>query len=252
MKLGLENKIVIITGANGGIGSSIAQAFLEENSRVILFYRGKLEKLKPLLEWAKENQHEHKVFPFEVDLSNSENIKKVVNEVIEKFERIDVLVNNAGSTVEKPFLSISDEEWNEIVGINLTSIFKLSKEVVKHMLGQKKGAVVNISSVVGERFGRGVSAYAACKAGVNRITECLAQEMGKKGIRVNSVCPGIIETKMSQAMTFTLSKYLDDLIPMKRLGRPDEVAKAVLFLASDEAASYINGHNLFVDGGISL
>ena len=172
--------------------------------------------------------------------------------VLESLDHIDILVNNAGWTVEKPFLILTDEEWDRIFSINLTSVARLSRLVMKGMLEQKKGAIVNISSTVANCFGRGVSAYASAKAAINRLTEVLALEMGKKGLRVNTVCPGVIDTPMSEWMIHRLDKQIQERTPLHRVGTVDEVAAAVLFLASETTASFITGQHIYVNGGVNI
>jgi len=253
MDLKLQNKVVIVTGANGAIGSGICRAFLKEDALVIPFYRGQISKLNFLYEWLKENHlATEKIFPVEVDLESNDSLKRAIDSVLESFDHIDILVNNAGWTVEKPFLVITDEEWDRMISINLTSVARLSRLVMKVMLERKQGAIVNISSTVANSFGRGVSAYASAKAAVNRLTEVLALEMGKKGLRVNTVCPGVIDSPMSEWMIHRLDQHIRERTPLRRIGTVDEVAPAVLFLASEATASFITGQHIYVNGGVNI
>jgi len=253
MDLQLKDKVVIVTGSTGAIGLEICLGFLKEGAIVVPFYRKPLSKLDVLFEWALKNKiKKNKIFPVCVDLESSDSLKQGVDEVTRKFKGIDILINNAGWTVEKPFLAITDEEWDSMISINLTSVAKLSRLVIKNMLERKKGSIVNISSTVADMYGRGVAAYAAAKAAVNRLTEILALEMGKKGIRVNTVCPGVIQTPMSEALVNRLSKHIFDRTPMQRIGEISEVIPAILFLASESTASFITGQHFYVNGGVNL
>jgi 3-oxoacyl-[acyl-carrier protein] reductase len=188
----------------------------------------------------------------EVDLESADSMKRGVDSVLESFDHIDILINNAGWTMEKPFLILTDEEWDQMISINLTSVARLSRLVMKGMLERKQGAIVNISSTVASAFGRGVSAYASAKAAVNRLTEVLALEMGKKGLRVNTVCPGVIDTPMSEGMIHRLNQHIRERTPMRRIGTVDEVTPAVLFLASEVTASFITGQHIYVNGGVNI
>jgi 3-oxoacyl-[acyl-carrier protein] reductase len=147
---------------------------------------------------------------------------------------------------------MEDDQWEEVMQVNFTAATWLTKAVLKPMFKARGGAIINVSSVLGRRFGRGVVAYSAAKAAIERFTEALAMEVGRKGIRVNAVCPGVIETKMSQGLMHLHGERIQEHTPLQRVGRPEEVTKAVLFLASESMASFITGHKLYVDGGFSL
>lgn len=253
MDLGLENKIVLLTGATGGIGEVICQALLLEGAIVLPFYRGNKERLQAVFEWMEQNNIEaEKCQPIELDLSEKQTIKPVIDSIVSKYIQIDVLVNCAGKSIEKPFLLHDNQDIEEMLNINLILPTILTREVLSSMMKRKTGSIVNISSLLSHRFGRGVTAYAAAKAGTDRLTESIASEMGKKGIRINTVCPGVIETKMTSNLKLRIGSQLLDRTPMQRHGTPEDVAKAVLFLASDKTASYITGQRIVVDGGLSL
>ncbi len=253
MNLNLDTKIILISGATGGIGEGICQAFLEEKAMIVPLFRGHSERLNPLFTWM-ENHGISKDMcqPENFDLKDKSKSKKLVQSVLEKHGKIDILVNCAGKSMEKPFLLHEDEDFNEMLDLNFTSLAVLTREVLRPMMKQRSGSIINISSLLSHRFGRGVTAYAAAKAGVDRLTESLASEMGKKGIRINSICPGVIETKMSNALTFNLGDQLMERTPLGRYGKPEDIAQACLFLASEKTASFITGQRFVVDGGISL
>lgn len=247
-----DQQVVIITGANGGIGQALCQSFLLQGAFVVPFYRKDLSKLDCLFEWLKNQEiHKERLFPVEVEITQTDSVKAAIKTVYDKYSRIDVLVNNAGKAYEIPFLANTDLEIEDVIESNFISMTKLSREVLKYMMPQKSGNIVNISSTVGDRFGRGVAVYAAMKSAVNRLSEVLAIEMGKKGIRVNTVSPGVVETTMSTGLTDRHEKFLLDSTPLRRYAKPQDIADAVTFLASSKA-SFVTGTNLFVDGGIRL
>lgn len=253
MKLNLNGKIVLISGVTGGIGEAICKAFLEEGAICIPLYRGKPERLDPLFKWMKSKSiPEENCVPVHYDLKEKEEIKTLVRSIVKKHQRIDVLVNCAGKSTEKPFLLHENKDFEEMMNINFIALAILSREVLRPMMKQRSGNIINVSSLLSHRFGRGVTAYSAAKAGVDRLTESLASEMGKKGIRVNSICPGVIQTKMSDALTFRLGGHIKERTPLMRYGNPEDIAGAALFLASEKTASFITGQRIVIDGGLSL
>jgi len=252
MNLDLDGRICVVTGASGGIGTAISRKLLGERATVVPFYRGDAARMEALTAWCAE----HDVAPERchmvcADLTDAAAMEQAVAGVIERFGRVDVLVNNAGVTLEAPFLAHQEENWDKLIAVNLTAMRRFTELVLKEMLHHKYGSVVNVSSVVGARRGRGVAGYASLKAAMNRLTEVLAIEMGRKHIRVNAVAPGVIDTPMSRDIRRQHAEQLLESVPLRRYGTPEEVANAVAFLASD-VSSYITGHVLTVDGGISL
>lgn len=253
MELSLQNKIIVISGCNGGIGEALCLEFLKENSKVAGLYRGDLSKLDHLFNSMKDQNIQSENFlPVNMDINSTDSINAGLKIVTEKWEKVDVLVNNAGWTIEKPFMAIEDDELDLIYASNFSSLAKLSRAVLKIMLAKKSGNIINISSTVADHYGRGVAVYAAMKAAVNRLTEVMALEMGKKNIRVNAICPGVVETNMSNGLQERHAEFLKEQTPLRRYATPEEVAKCALFLASDKTASFITGHKLFIDGGIGL
>jgi len=252
MELELVNKVVVVTGATGGIGKYICQAFLKEGAIVIPLYRHK-DKLDQLYEWLADDIEDESSFaPQQVDIEDTTSIKKVVFSVIKEFKKIDVLVNNVGVVHEIPFLLLDEELWDEEVKINLSSVARVTRLVLRYMILAKDGAVINISSISGKRFGRGAVAYATTKAAIDRFTEALSMEVGLKGIRINAVCPGVIDIGMGKALTARWPELIRGFTALQRVGQPEEVVPAVLFLASKKTASFISGHKLRVDGGLGL
>jgi 3-oxoacyl-[acyl-carrier protein] reductase len=251
--LELADRVVVVTGANGGIGEAVCRAFLREGSTVVPVYRGSVEKLRPLLDRAcAEGMPADALAPAQIELSDAASSRSGVDAIVSRHGRIDVLVNCVGRALERPFLLTEQEEWDAILDVNLSSVARFTRLVVKRMFMARQGAVVNVSSVLGTRFGRGTVAYAVAKAGIIRLSQALALEVGSRGVRVNAVCPGVIETEMSRDLTRRFGAQLDELRPLRRSGRPDEVSHAVVFLASEKSASYITGSTVVVDGGLSI
>jgi 3-oxoacyl-[acyl-carrier protein] reductase len=253
MDLDLRDRVVVVTGATGGIGGAICRAFLQEGSRVIPVHRSSPDKLRPLTDWARtQDLADDALFPVQADLSDASSSRRGVDAVVERFGKIDVLVNCVGRGLELPFLLTEDEQWEQVLEVNLSSVARFTRLVVKRMFTARSGAVVNISSILGSRFGRGTVAYAVSKAGIIRFSQALALEVGSRGVRVNTVCPGVIETPMSRDLTQRFEQRLTDMMPLRRVGRPDEVSQIVVFLSSEKAASYITGTTVVVDGGMSI
>jgi NAD(P)-dependent dehydrogenase (short-subunit alcohol dehydrogenase family) len=249
MDLGLQNEVVLISGSTGGIGTALCEAFLEEKAVIVPLYRNqaKYEILHQRL--LSKGFSEERIFPQEVDLGSTRSVDAMVRNVKKQLGKIDVLVNNAGASFERPFLLLEEEDWNKGVDVNLNNTARLMRCVLKVMFIARKGAVVNVSSLLSHRFGRGVTVYAASKAAVDRLTQALALEVGPKGIRINAVCPGLIDTRMSEPLMERYGDIINQHSALGRIGQPEEVAKAVLFLSSWKAASFITGHLLTVDGG---
>jgi NAD(P)-dependent dehydrogenase (short-subunit alcohol dehydrogenase family) len=253
MELDLKDRVVVVTGATGGIGSAICRAFLCEGSIVVAMHRSGTGKLEPLMDHARSRGiPTERIVPVRADLSDPESTAAAVETIIGRFGRIDVLVNCAGSALELPFLLTEDAQWDEVLEVNLSALARFTRLVVRQMFMARRGAVVNIASVLGARFGRGTVAYAAAKAGIIRFSQALAMEVGSRGVRVNTVCPGIIDTPMSRQLTRRLEQRLPDMVPLCRIGNPEEVGPAVVFLSSESAASYITGTTIVVDGGMTI
>ncbi len=239
----LKNKIAIVTGASDGIGKSITLLFSKYGAKVIGTGRNE-EKLKEVFKDIKEGYY------IKCDLSKKEEIYNFINEIKSKEEKIDILVNNAGITKDNLILRLKDEDFIDIVNVNLKSVFIISREISKLMIKERKGVIINVSSVVGLTGNAGQSIYSLTKAGILGFTKSLAKELGGRNIRVIAVAPGFIETKMTLSLPEEVKKKYLESIPLKRAGKPEEVAELISFLASDKA-SYITGTCIVIDGGMS-
>ncbi|VVB81441.1 L-rhamnose 1-dehydrogenase (NADP(+)) [uncultured archaeon] len=237
-----KNKVVVVTGAGSGIGRAIALAFAKEGASVVIASHHSDGK-KVEQEIVKAGG---KALFVQADVSGSASVRSMVDGVIKKFKRVDFLVNNAGILLHGDAVSTSEADWNRVLDVNLKGMFLCAKYVVPCM---KSGAIVNISSEWGLSGGRDVLAYCASKGGVVNLTRAMALDYARKGIRVNAVCPGLINTKM---LTGFFSKKelreIGQMVPMRRIGEPEEIARVILFLCSDDA-SYVTGAVLSVDGG---
>ena len=241
----LKNKNIIVTGASGGIGNSIVKS-LYENGANILATGTRLEKLEEL----KSKFSNLKFLQF--DISQTEKIEKFIeNASIELGGTLDCIVNNAGITKDNLAIRMSLDEWKKVIDINLTSSFLLSKFAIKKMLKNKSGKIINITSVVGHTGNLGQANYTASKAGIIAMSKSLAIEYAKKNINVNCISPGFIKTAMTEKIDEKFKDVIISKIPSGRLGEPDDVANAVLFLASNQS-NYINGETLHVNGGMYM
>ncbi len=241
----MSEKLALVTGASRGIGKACAIELAKAGYDIAVNYAGNVEAANKTVEELKALGVNAEAFKF--DVSNQEAAAKGVEEVLAKFGRIDVLVNNAGITRDGLFMRMSAENWDAVINTNLSSAFYVSQPVVKVMMKQRSGAIVNMSSVVGVSGNAGQANYSAAKAGLIGLTKTLAKELGSRGIRVNAIAPGFINTDMTKDLD--TSKFTD-FIPLKRLGEPEDIAKAVKFLAVD--AQYVTGQVLEVDGGLII
>lgn len=248
MKL-LENKVVLITGASRGIGKAIAERCIEEGAKVAFTYLSSKEKADALV--AELSKGGGEVKGFKSNAADFDAAQKLVEEVVEAFGTIDVLVNNAGITRDNLLMRMTEEMWDEVINTNLKSVFNLTKAVQRPMLKARKGSIINMSSVVGVQGNAGQSNYAASKAGMIGFTKSIAQELGSRNIRCNSIAPGFIETEMTDALDDKVVEEWRKAIPLKRGGTPEDVANTVVFLASDWSA-YITGQTINVCGGMLM
>ena len=240
----LENKNIIVTGASGGIGNSIVEK-LNECGANVLASGTRLEKLEEL----KSKFNKIKILKF--DISQSDKIEEFINDAANELGGLDCIVNNAGITQDNLAIRMSIDEWKKVIDINLTSTFLMSKFAIKKMLKNKKGKIINITSVVGHTGNLGQANYTASKAGLVAMSKSLAIEYAKKNININCISPGFIKTAMTDKIDEKFKELIVSKIPSARLGEPEDIANAVLFLASDNS-NYINGETLHVNGGMYM
>ena len=241
-----ENKLAIVTGGSRGIGKAIAIKLASAGYNIVINYAGNTEAANQTTEEIKKFNVTAEAYKF--DVSNQAEVEENIAKIIEKYGRIDVLVNNAGITRDDLFIRMTEDKWSAVINTNLNSAFYVTKPVVKLMMKQRFGSIVNTTSVVGVYGNIGQANYSAAKAGLIGFTKSLAKELGARNIRVNAVAPGFIATDMTKDLA-NIDEYLK-LISLKRLGTADDVAQAVKFLAVD--SDYITGQVLEVDGGMII
>lgn len=237
-------KTVIVTGGSRGIGAAIVKKLAKENYNVILNYNNSEEEAKNIKKELEEQNI--KIEIYKADVSNREEVKRMVQFTLEKYKNIDVLINNAGIDQIKPFMDITDEDWNKIMQVNLNSVFYCCQEVLHNMIHNKNGCIINISSIWGKTGASCEVHYSASKAAIDGLTKALAKEMGPSNIRVNSISPGIIETDMNKELSEEDLKEIVYQIPLGRIAKPEELVKSIKWLIEDE---YITGQIISVDGG---
>lgn len=240
-------RVVLVTGGSRGIGRAIALAFAEPGTAIVVNYRSDGAAAEGVVSEIRQKGAEG--LPFRADVADYEAVRSMVEATIRQFGKIDVLVNNAGGTRDGFLAMMSADDWNAVIDANLKGVFHCCKAVSRHMMAERRGAVVNISSLSGITGLPGQANYAAAKGGVNAMTRSLAQELARFGIRVNAVAPGLVESDLASAMPAEHRDRLLANVPMRRMGKPEEVASVVRFLASEDA-SYITGEIIKVTGGI--
>lgn len=247
MKL-LEGKTALITGASKGIGRKIAEKFAEQGAKVAFTYLSSVEKGQALEEELKK--YGTQVKGYRSNAAKFEDAEKLIEDVVSSFGNLDIVINNAGVTKDGLLLRMTEEQWDEVIDINLKSVFNITKAASRIMMKNRKGVFVNMSSVVGLQGNAGQSNYAASKAGIIGFSKSIAKELGSRNIRTNVIAPGFIRTEMTEVLDPKVVEGWEQGIPLKRAGETEDVANACLFLASD-LASYINGQVLSVCGGMS-
>ena len=244
----LEGKVAIVTGGSSGLGKATLQKFADQGAIVVNWdvneTRGKLLE-------AEFIQNGHTAAFFTVDTSNADAVRDAAFQVIAKYGKIDILVNNAGITRDATLIKMTDDQWQQVININLTGVYNCTRAVAPYMVEKGYGRIISISSVVGLFGNFGQTNYAAAKAGVIGMTQTWAKELGRKGVTANAVAPGFIHTEILDAMPADVLDKMKAKVPVQRLGKPEEIAAVNAFLASDDAA-YINGAVISVDGGITL
>ncbi|MCU7815640.1 MAG: 3-oxoacyl-ACP reductase FabG [Candidatus Thiodiazotropha sp. (ex Lucinoma kastoroae)] len=246
--MSLENEIALVTGASRGIGASIASALAEAGATVIGTATSE-KGAQAIIERMQASGY--KGSGMVLDVAESGSIDALIGTLTQDYGNPTILVNNAGITRDNLLMRMKDDEWESIINTNLSSVFRLSKAVLRGMMKARKGRIINISSVVGAMGNAGQTNYAAAKAGIHGFTRSLAREVGSRGITVNSVAPGFIETDMTNELPEAQRKRLEQSIPLQKLGLPDDIANAVLFLAG-QTGRYITGETLHVNGGMYM
>jgi 3-oxoacyl-[acyl-carrier protein] reductase len=241
------NKTVIVTGSSRGIGAEIVKILAKENYNVVLNYNKSEEKAKKIQEELTGLGKNVEIF--KADVSKKEEVKKLVEFTLEKFKNIDVLINNAGISQTKLFTDITDEDWNTMINTNLNSVFYTSQEVAKNMIHNKKGCIINISSIWGLIGASCEVHYSVAKAGVDALTKSVAKELGPSNIRVNSIAPGIIDTDMNSHLSEEEIKEIEKEIPLERIGLAEDIAKCVKWLIED---NYTTGQIISINGGWNI
>lgn len=245
----LTGKTAIITGASRGIGAEIAKRFAKAGANVVVNYSGSQQKAEAVVEAIEENGG--KAIAVKANVADAEAVKAMVEETMSTFGTVDILVNNAGITRDNLMMRMKDDEWDDVINTNLKGVFVCTKAVTRQMMKQRSGRIVNIASIVGVMGNAGQANYVASKAGVIGLTKTTARELASRGITANAVAPGFITTDMTDQLNEEIQKSMMSQIPLGRFGKPEEVAKAALFLASDEA-SYMTGQTLHLDGGMVM
>ncbi|OCA89657.1 3-oxoacyl-[acyl-carrier-protein] reductase [Pradoshia sp. D12] len=245
----LDGKIALVTGASRGIGRAIAIALAKEGASVAVNYAGNSEKAENVVKEITEIGRE--AISIQGDVTNAESVTDMVKIVTEKFGKIDILINNAGITRDNLLIRMKEDDWDSVINTNLKGVFLCTKAVSRQMMKQRQGRIINISSVVGVSGNAGQANYVAAKSGVIGLTKTSAKELATRGITVNAIAPGFIETDMTNALTENVGEQMLKQIPLGRFGKPEDVAKTAVFLAAEDSG-YITGQTIHVDGGMVM
>lgn len=247
--MSLAGKAAIVTGGSRGIGKAIVQSLARAGAKVAFTYHSNSAAAESLLNELKGEGHE--VVAYQADAADKAAADKLVEEIVEKWGGVYVLVNNAGIIKDGLLATMSFEQWQAVINANLNSVFNYSQAVTRPMMSARQGRIINISSVAANFGNSGQANYAASKGGIEGFTRCVANELGRRGITCNAIAPGFIATDMTEAIRNAAEDTIKKQIPARRLGKPEDIANAVLFFAS-EGASYVTGNVLTIDGGLTL
>lgn len=245
----LQDKVVVVTGASRGIGRAIALQVAQEGANVVVNYSGSADKAQQVVDDIKALGRE--AIAVQASVASTADVEALMKTATDTFGRIDILVNNAGITRDNLLMRMKEDEWDDVIDTNLKGVFLCTKAVTRIMMKQRYGRIINISSIVGVSGNAGQANYVAAKAGVIGLTKTTAKELASRNILVNAVAPGFITTEMTDALPEDVKNAMLAQIPLARLGEPQHIAKAVVFLASDDAA-YITGQTLHIDGGLVM
>ncbi|MFP5109128.1 3-oxoacyl-[acyl-carrier-protein] reductase [Neobacillus sp. C211] len=247
--MNLEGKTALVTGASRGIGREIALELARQGANVAVNFSGSEAKANEVVDEIKALGRE--AFAVKCDVSNSGEVAEMVKGTIDRFGKLDILVNNAGITRDNLLMRMKEEEWDDVININLKGVFLCTKAVTRQMMKQRVGRIINIASIVGVSGNPGQANYVAAKAGVIGLTKTTAKELASRNITVNAIAPGFITTDMTEKLPEDVKTEMLKLIPLARLGEPKDIAKITAFLASDDSA-YITGQTLHIDGGMVM
>ncbi|MBG9455145.1 3-oxoacyl-ACP reductase [Lysinibacillus sphaericus] len=245
----LEGKVAVVTGASRGIGRAIALKLANEGAKVVVNYSGSQAKAEEVVAMIQENGGE--AIAVQASVSKTEEVTALMDATVKTFGSLDILVNNAGITRDNLLMRMKEDEWDDVLDTNLKGVFLCTKAVTRQMMKQRAGRIINISSIVGVAGNAGQANYVAAKAGVIGLTKTTAKELASRNILVNAIAPGFIETEMTDQLPEDIKQGMLTQIPLAKLGQPEDIAKAVTFLASDDA-TYMTGQTLHIDGGMIM
>ncbi|WP_431807318.1 3-oxoacyl-[acyl-carrier-protein] reductase [Lysinibacillus sphaericus] len=245
----LEDKVAVVTGASRGIGRAIALKLADEGAKVVVNYSGSQAKAEEVVATIQANGGE--AIAVQASVSKTEEVTALMDAAVKTFGALDILVNNAGITRDNLLMRMKEEEWDDVLDTNLKGVFLCTKAVTRQMMKQRAGRIINISSIVGVAGNAGQANYVAAKAGVIGLTKTTAKELASRNILVNAIAPGFIETEMTEQLPEDLKQGMLTQIPLAKLGQPEDIAKAVAFLASEDA-NYMTGQTLHIDGGMVM